>query len=160
MVRVQAKKDAKKNQSAQLAFDAKSAKLESKALLEEAALEAIEIRREGERLGKTQTAYAAKAGLKIGEGTTKDIQTETERLVEKDVTTTKSAAERKSEQIMKTYGVPEAERTHILGGGDVEDPQLFKPVEEVDPFTRAKLKFKNNNFIRSKEADKKLFSVV
>lgn len=145
------KKDAKKAQKQELAFEAKSAKLESVALLEEAALQAIEIRREGEQLGKSQTAFGAKAGLKIGEGTAKDIREETERLTEKDVATTKSSAERKGEQLMRTYGVPEPERKHILAGGKVaEDINLFN--EFGDPL-------RNDNFIKSKNTTKKLFSV-
>lgn len=108
-----ARSDAKQNQRQQIAFDARTARLESKAILEEAALEAIEIRREGELLGKKQTAYTAKAGLKLGRGTAKDIQEETKRLTEKDVATTLSAAERKSKQLLLTYD-PESQRKEAL----------------------------------------------
>lgn len=104
-----AQRRAKREQAAGQAFDARSAKLESKAILEEAELEAIEIRREGKLLGKKQTALTAKAGAKLGRGTAADIQAETRRLTEKDVTTTLEAAQRKSEQILTTFGAGEHE---------------------------------------------------
>jgi hypothetical protein len=99
-----AKQRAKREQAAGSAFDARSAKLESKAILEEAELEAIEIRREGKLLGKKQTALTAKAGLKLGRGTAAAIQEETRRLTAKDVATTLESAERKSEQLLTTFG--------------------------------------------------------
>ncbi len=123
-----ARQDAAKAQAGQLAFDARTAKLESKAILEEAALEAIEIRREGELLGKKQTALTAKAGLKLGRGTAKDIQTETKRLTEKDVTTTLEGAERRSERLLKTYpeGKTALEGDGILKAGNFIKNKVFK----------------------------------
>jgi hypothetical protein len=112
----QARRRAKSEQARGIAFDARTARLESKAILEEAELEATEIRREGELLGKKQTALTAKAGLKLGRGTAADIQAETRRLTAKDVSTTLEAAQRKSKQLLETFpegGVATVERRKL-----------------------------------------------
>lgn len=111
-----ARRRAKSEQAKGTAFDARTARLESKAILEEAELEATEIRREGELLGKKQRALTARAGLKLGRGTAAEIQKETRRLTEKDVATTLEAAQRKSEQLLKTFpegGVATIGRTKL-----------------------------------------------
>lgn len=141
-----ARRDAKSAQRGQMAFDTKSARLESKALLEEAALEAIEIRREGELLGKTQTSLTAKAGLKLGRGTARDIQEETKRLTEKDVATTLGAAERKSEQILSTFG---AGAQTVISTTELENLETRA--------TSLELQRKHSNFMKSKAKSKPLF---
>lgn len=124
----QARQDAKKAQQQRLAFDARSAKLESVAILEEAELEAIEIRREGELIGKTQRALTAKAGIKLGRGTAAAIQEETRRLTKKDIATTREAAARKSEQLLSTFGAGTLEI--------VEKERLERVREELGRFQR------------------------
>lgn len=142
----QAKKDAQKRQAGMMAFDIKSAKLESKALLEEAALEAIEIRREGVLLGKTQTALTAKAGLKLGRGTARDIQAETKRLTEKDVATTLEAAQRKSEQILETYGAGE-EDTERFRGRELRERKKGRELTALEGGQRRR----SSNFMQSEK---------
>jgi len=148
------KREAKRAQAGQLAFDARSAKLESKSILEEAALEAVEIRREGELLGKGQRALTAKAGAKLGVGTARDIQEETKRLTEKDVTTTLSAAERKSEQLLTTFGASEHE---VVSGGEFKKFKEFQKKSSalsqtgMSPSAIESELFQNENFIKSKK---------
>ncbi len=147
-----AKKKAKKAQKEETAFDIRSAKLQSKAILEEAALEAIEIRREGELLGKKQTALTAKAGLKIGRGTAKDIQEETKRLTEKDVATTLSAAQRKSEQLLTTFGAGSQE---VVAKTELEE--LRKKEAQLTAL-ESETTSGPGNFIKSKATNKALFA--
>lgn len=135
---------AKREQAAGRAFDARSAKLESKAILEEAELEAIEIRREGELLGKKQRALTAKAGLKLGRGTAAAIQAETRRLTEKDVATTLEAARRKSEQLLTTFGAGSLE---VVSKGEFQELEAFK--REQTALEEGNIL--GNNFIKSKK---------
>lgn len=156
----QSKRDAKRAQAERTAFDARSAKLESKAILEEAELEAIEIRREGKLLGKKQTALTAKAGLKLGRGTAAAIQEETRRLTAKDVATTLEAAERKSEQLLTTFGASESE---VVSGAEFKEFTKFKQTRQrlgAEGVSGAEAEATalesvsapaNNNFIKSKK---------
>lgn len=138
------KKDTARAQAEQRAFDARSAKLESKAILEEAELEAAEIRREGKLLGKKQTALTAKAGLKLGRGTAAAIQEETKRLTAKDVATTLEAAQRKSEQLLTTFGAGSQE---VVSKGEFEEFQKFQ--QEQTALEQGNTS--NGNFIKSKK---------
>ena len=140
-----ARREAKAAQREQIAFDARTARLESKSILEEAEIEAVEIRREGELLGKKQTALTAKAGLKIGRGTAEAIQEETRRLTEKDIATTKEAAERKSKQLLETFPEPEVGFGKLpkilLGNRKQKTPEQPTALAEGDR--------QNGNFIKS-----------
>ena len=146
-----AKKEAKRAQAAQVAFDARSAKLESKAILEEAELEAVEIRREGELLGKKQRALTAKAGLKLGRGTAAAIQEETRRLTVKDVATTLEAAKRKSEQILTTFGAGTQE---VVSKGEFEQFKEFQ--REQTALEEGNIS--GSNFIKSKKPKQTAFT--
>ena len=147
----QSRREAKKAQRAATAFDARTARLESKAILEEAELEATEIRREGELLGKKQRALTAKAGLKLGRGTAAAIQAETRRLTEKDVATTLEAAQRKSKQLLETF--PEGGvRTVPLG--QFEKFREFQ--EEQTALEEANIS--RSNFIKSPNRRKAAFT--
>ena len=145
-----ARREAKRTQREQIAFDARTARLESKAILEEAELEATEIRREGELLGKKQTAFTAKAGLKLGRGTAAAIQAETRRLTEKDVATTLEAAQRKSKQLLETF--PEVEVATI--------PRALKQLraKEAELTALESAQPSNANFIKSKIPKKSTFT--
>lgn len=98
-----AKKEAKKAQQADIAFDARSARLQAKALTREAGEQIIETRREGEELIKTQTARIAKAGVKIGRGTAADILQETREATARDISTTAQRAEREASRLTTTF---------------------------------------------------------
>lgn len=137
--RSQSRREARRAQKADIAFDARTARLQSTAILEEAALEAEEIRRGGELLGKKQTALTAKAGLKLGRGTAKDIQEETKRLTEKDVATTLEAAERESKRLLLTFD-PETQRKEAIG----------KALEEAGTALESAIPLGPGNFIKSR----------
>lgn len=146
-----AKVEARRAQATQIAFDARSARLQSKAILEEAELEATEIRREGELLGKKQTALTAKAGLKLGRGTAAAIQEETKRLTEKEVTTTLEAARRKSKQLLKTFP-EEGFRTVSL-----KEFEKLRTLEKEESALESGVA-SNTNFIKSPKKHKTAFT--
>lgn len=148
----ESKRGAKREQRKQVAFDIRSAKLESKAILEEAALEAEEIKRSGELLGKKQAALTAKAGLKLGRGTARDIQEETKRLTEKDVATTLEAAQRKSEQLLTTFGAGTQE---VIPQTELE--RLRKREAEFTALEEGSTT-NSNNFIKSNQTNQPFFA--
>lgn len=150
-----AKKEAKRTQAEQVAFDARSAKLSSEALLEEAALEATEIRRGGVLLGKKQRALTAKAGLKIGTGTAEDIQRETAFLTQKDVSTVLESAERESTRLLKTFEVGGQE---LVSQEDAERLRDLRGSEEEQRSALEGLGFSNSNFIRSTRNNSTFFT--